>query len=171
MGWLGSGAIPKDMRQTQRFDFRIERRVQDSESGAIREMRIKPPSVRNPRRTLTAHSARLAIADSMSCRRIWQSSSEMSSLQPRENEGLWRFLHFQAFPPSITRNRLRRSGAVVTGDRLRGQRGVQQVANRPDTIRDAERHGWRAAQALMHAAQIVVRDVQRHGRAVRVQLL
>ena len=44
-------------------------------------------------------------------------------------------------------------------DRLRSQRRVQQVTNRPDPLGNAERHRWRAAEAFMHAAQIVVGDV------------
>jgi len=50
--------------------------------------------------------------------------------------------------------------------RLRSHRGVQQVANRPHAIRDAECDGGRGAQAFMHAAEIVVRDIQAHGCTV-----
>ena len=50
----------------------------------------------------------------------------------------------------IRRGRFRR-------DRLRCQRGVQQVTNRPNPVSNGKRHRWRAAQAFMHAAQIVVR--------------
>jgi len=45
-------------------------------------------------------------------------------------------------------------------DRLSGKRGLDQIGYRPDPIRNVERHGWRAAQAFMHAAQIIVRDAQ-----------
>ena len=42
-------------------------------------------------------------------------------------------------------------------NRLRRQRGVQQVTDRPNTIRDAERGGRRGAQRLVNAAEIVMR--------------
>ena len=38
-------------------------------------------------------------------------------------------------------------------NRLSRQRSVQQVTNRPDAIRDAERHGWRGAQSLVNGGQ------------------
>ena len=44
-----------------------------------------------------------------------------------------------------------------------GQRRVQQIANRPNPIRNPKRHGWRAAQTLLNAAVIVERDMQRDG--------
>src|ERR1035441_934827 len=50
-------------------------------------------------------------------------------------------------------------------NRLRRQCGVQQVANGPNTISNSKHHRWRAAQAFMHAAEIVVRHVQRPARA------
>lgn len=36
------------LRQTKRFDPRVERRVEDRESGAIRQVRVEPPRVRKP---------------------------------------------------------------------------------------------------------------------------
>jgi hypothetical protein len=45
---VGQRRNPEYMRQTKRFDPRVERRVEDRERGAIREMRVKPPSVRQP---------------------------------------------------------------------------------------------------------------------------
>jgi len=39
---VGERRHPEYMRQTQRFNPRIERRVEDRESGAIREMFVKP---------------------------------------------------------------------------------------------------------------------------------
>jgi hypothetical protein len=41
-------------------------------------------------------------------------------------------------------------------NRLCRERGVQQIANGPDAIRDLLRDRWRGPQAFMHAAQIVV---------------
>jgi hypothetical protein len=45
---VGQRRNPEYMRQTKRFDPRVERRVEDRERGAIRQMRIEPPSVRKP---------------------------------------------------------------------------------------------------------------------------
>ncbi len=45
---VGKRHHPEYVRQTKRFDARIERRVKDRESGAIREMRIETPSMRQP---------------------------------------------------------------------------------------------------------------------------
>jgi hypothetical protein len=45
---IGQRSHPEYMRQTKRFDPRIERRVEDRECGAIREMRVEPSSVRKP---------------------------------------------------------------------------------------------------------------------------
>lgn len=45
---VGQRRNPEYMRQTKRFDPRIERRVEDRESGAIRQMRVEPPRVRKP---------------------------------------------------------------------------------------------------------------------------
>jgi hypothetical protein len=56
----------------------------------------------------------------------------------------------------IWRSRFRRN-------RLSGERRINQIANRPNAISNAKRHRWRAAQSLMHAAEIVERDVQRDG--------
>lgn len=70
------------------------------------------------------------------------------------------------------RKRVRRSGAGrERRNRLRGERGVKQIANSPNAIRNAKRHCWRRFQAFMDTAQIVVRDIQRHGGAMRLQLL
>jgi hypothetical protein len=55
-------------------------------------------------------------------------------------------------------------------DWLRCQCRVQQVANRPDAISNSKRHCRRAAQAFMHAAQIVVRDMQAHDGDVTIQI-
>lgn len=73
-------------------------------------------------------------------------------------------LDYRPSLPPIRRGRLR-------CDRLGGERGIEQVANRPNAVRNAKRHGWRAAEALMHAAEIVVHDVERHGSAVMVDAL
>jgi hypothetical protein len=51
-------------------------------------------------------------------------------------------------------------------DWLRRKRSIEQVANRPDTISSAKRHGGRLPQAFVIAAQIVMRDIQRDGSAV-----
>jgi hypothetical protein len=37
-------------------------------------------------------------------------------------------------------------------------------------VGNAVRHCWRAAQSFMHAAEIVERDLQAHGRKVAVDL-
>ena len=42
--------------------------------------------------------------------------------------------------------------------------------NRPNTIRDPERHRWRHPQGFMRAAEIVERDVQAHGGKVAIDL-
>jgi hypothetical protein len=46
--------------------------------------------------------------------------------------------------------------------------GIEQVPNRPNSISNAKRHRWRAAQAFMDAAQIVMSDIQRHSGAMRL---
>lgn len=69
-----------------------------------------------------------------------------------------------------------RSGLSRRGG-LDGNSRVQQLANRPHPIRDADRHGGCGLmprvrrQGLMHPAEIVVSHVQRHGRRVVLQLL
>ena len=45
---VGQRRNPAYMGQSKRFDARIERRVEDRESGAIRQMRVEPPRVRKP---------------------------------------------------------------------------------------------------------------------------
>jgi hypothetical protein len=45
---VGQRSHPEYMRQTKRFDPRIERRVEDRQSGAIREMRVELAGVRKP---------------------------------------------------------------------------------------------------------------------------
>jgi hypothetical protein len=45
---VGQRRHPEYVCQTKRFDPRVERRVEDRESGAIREMRIEPSRVRQP---------------------------------------------------------------------------------------------------------------------------
>jgi hypothetical protein len=40
---------------------------------------------------------------------------------------------------------------------LRGERGINQFADRPNMIRDLLRDRWRAAQTFVNAAQIVMR--------------
>lgn len=45
---LGERRNPEYMRQIKRFDPRIERRIEDRESGAVREMRIEPLGMRKP---------------------------------------------------------------------------------------------------------------------------
>lgn len=45
---VGQRRNPEYMRQAKRFDPRVERRVKDRESGAIREMHVEPPTVRKP---------------------------------------------------------------------------------------------------------------------------
>jgi hypothetical protein len=45
---VGQRRNPEYMRQTKRFDPRLERRVDDRESGAIRQVKIEPSSVRQP---------------------------------------------------------------------------------------------------------------------------
>jgi hypothetical protein len=56
-------------------------------------------------------------------------------------------------------------------NRLRGERSVQQVTNRPDAISDPERNGWRGLKRFMRAAEIVMRDVQRHRRKMVLKTL
>lgn len=45
---VGKRRNPEYMRQTKRFDPRFEDRVKDPQSGAIRKMKVKPPSPRQP---------------------------------------------------------------------------------------------------------------------------
>lgn len=45
---LGQRRHPEYVRQTKRFDPRVERRIEDRESGAIREMAVEPSRVREP---------------------------------------------------------------------------------------------------------------------------
>ena len=45
---VGKWRHPEYMRQAKRFDPRIERRVEDRERGAVREMIVKSPRVRKP---------------------------------------------------------------------------------------------------------------------------
>jgi hypothetical protein len=57
------------------------------------------------------------------------------------------------------------------------KRGVQQLANRPNVIRDPERRRWRVLmphiwrQRFVDAAEIVVRDLKAQSRQMLVQLL
>ena len=44
--------------------------------------------------------------------------------------------------------------------RLKRQRDVDQIANGPDPVSNAQRHGWRGPQRLMDAAEIVMGNVQ-----------
>jgi hypothetical protein len=55
--------------------------------------------------------------------------------------------------------------------RLQRQRGVQQVADSPDPIRNTERNARRSSQGLVNAAEVVVGNVQAHGGLVVRQLL
>jgi hypothetical protein len=55
----------------------------------------------------------------------------------------------------LWRARHRRNG-------LRRQSRFDQVCNRPNAISDAERHCGSATQAFVHAAEIVMRDIQAH---------
>ena len=66
-------------------------------------------------------------------------------------------------PPAIrgSRDRL---------DWLRRECRVQQVANRPNPVGDAERHGRRSPQGFVDAAHVLVPDVQAHGRRVVLEL-
>lgn len=43
---VGKRRNPEYMRQAKRFDPRFEDRVKDRESGAIRQVKVKPPGVR-----------------------------------------------------------------------------------------------------------------------------
>ena len=54
---------------------------------------------------------------------------------------------------------------------LRRSAASSKIAYCPNPIRDAERHCRRAPQGLMHAAEIVEGDVQRHGRQMAFQPL
>ena len=45
---VGQRHHPEYVRQTQRFNPRIERRVENRESGAVREMKVEAPRVRKP---------------------------------------------------------------------------------------------------------------------------
>src|ERR1044072_4035642 len=56
-------------------------------------------------------------------------------------------------------------------NRLRRDRGVQQITNRPHAVRDAESHCGCGADALMHPAHVVMCHVQRHGHCVLLQPL
>ena len=47
----------------------------------------------------------------------------------------------------------------------------QQFTDRPDMIGNPERHSWRFADGFMHAAKIVMRDIQANGRNMMVKLL
>ena len=62
-------------------------------------------------------------------------------------------------PPPIRRG----SGRVGRGD-CKGR--VQQVANRPNAISEAQGDRTRGPQGFVDTAHVVVRDVQRHGRCV-----
>lgn len=55
--------------------------------------------------------------------------------------------------------------------RLDRQRGVQQIPDGPDPIRQPKRDRWRGSQGLMDAAEIVVADLQADRRDVVIQLL
>jgi hypothetical protein len=46
-----------------------------------------------------------------------------------------------------------------------------QFADRPDMIRNSECHSWRLANGFMHAAKIIMRDVQTNGSNMMIQLL
>lgn len=77
-------------------------------------------------------------------------------------QGAWRALvrfsalNYPELPPPIRRGRSWQWGNGT-------KRGLDQFVNRPSVIRNAERDRWRAAQGLMHAAEIVERDVKRDG--------
>lgn len=45
---IGKRRNPEYMRQTKRFDPRIERRIEDRERGAVREVKVEPSGMRNP---------------------------------------------------------------------------------------------------------------------------
>jgi len=53
--------------------------------------------------------------------------------------------------------------------RLSSKCRINQVANRPNAIRDAKRHCWRAAQRFVHSAEIIKRDVQCDGCEVAIE--
>jgi hypothetical protein len=56
-------------------------------------------------------------------------------------------------------------------NRLRCKRGVNRFANRPSVIGQALPDRWRAAQAFMNVAEVVVRDVQADCRSMVVEFL
>jgi hypothetical protein len=41
---------------------------------------------------------------------------------------------------------------------------AEQVVQLPDMVRQLRPHGWRAADRRMNPAEVVVEDMQRHGR-------
>jgi hypothetical protein len=45
---VGKRRNPEYVRQTKRFDPRFERRVEDRESGAVRQVKVEPPRARQP---------------------------------------------------------------------------------------------------------------------------
>jgi len=74
-----------------------------------------------------------------------------------------------------TLDHTKRAATIRSGydrlNRLGRQSRVNQLSNRSRIIRDALRDRWRAAQAFVRPAQIVVRDVQRHGCSMVVEFL
>ena len=73
-------------------------------------------------------------------------------------------LDYPESPPPIGRG-----GGRIS--RRYGQGGIQEVADRPDATGNAERDRWRGPQGFMHAAEIVMADVERHGRRMVLKLL
>ncbi len=73
-------------------------------------------------------------------------------------------MDYYELPPPIWRSLSRQGGRY-------SKRGVHKLRNAPSLIRDAQRLCWRRAEGFMGAAEIVVRDVQRHRRNVIIKLL
>lgn len=51
------------------------------------------------------------------------------------------------------------------------ERSVQKMPHRPSLVSHPESLSWRGPQGLMNAAEIVMRDVQRHGSTMMIELL
>ena len=76
---------------------------------------------------------------------------------------------------TVKQRRAQRGAALLSSRRLLfhrlGRRGINQLADRPNVIRDSHCHRRGDPQAFMDAAQIEVSDVEADGRDVVRQLL
>lgn len=56
-------------------------------------------------------------------------------------------------------------------NRLRGERSVDKLPNRPSPVDNAQRLRWGGLESFVDTAEVVVRNVQRDRRNVVVELL